>query len=601
MSNPVHGLAATIRSSTESETFDLGGLSSTTIEGVIRDAFQEPLDAAGSEMIRITLVVGAGKQARQKYDAGALKSVTSALQSSGFAEDRGASCVLECAGLYKLQHDTGKNLKTVVVFPRLRMEKTSGASASDDTGALEESEDDALLTQDSLESKLAVSTLSVFTNMVQSKCPTWSQKKALLQLMDDTILTKMNECDDLLMNGKRLSVAQQSFYDSCREFTDKRQYLQAQLIAHIDRGDLTLSELTHLIEGNDQKLQELKQQGKSTTKAQERHEKLQQITPVEPAKLKHHAALGKLWKQLAPLHHLDETSGRLLSVQETQLLGKKMELMEQIDELEQASRGWLEDDEVFQARVQASRRQFQSQFGIGSNKKKTAITSKNTKSSSGGCGGGGATISSQTKVRVPVSKWVTPTTTESKQQMAQAKKKARLEKGDVFGAMMATDDSDEDDDDHDNNNNEEETDADDEPEPVHTNNMLAPKTPGTDGGAKSSKNKKKNKKKKGGSTSDKNGDKSSGIDASPVIARSSGSGGTSSRKSKNKIDPTNGSDSVQASTSRSLASVALSIVQDYLLPLLLAFVSWFIGLLFGKRATTTTTTSKGSKKKNKQY
>jgi hypothetical protein len=127
--------------------------------------------------------------------------------------------------------------------------------------------------------------------------------------------------------------------------------------------------------------------------------------------------------------------------------------------------------------------------------------------------------------------------------------------------------------------------------------MLAPKAPGTDGGAKSSKNKKKNKKKKGGSTSDKNRDKSSGIDASPVIARS-GSGGTSSRKSKNKTDPTNGSDSVQASTSRSLASVALSIVQDYLLPLLLAFVSWFIGLLFGKRATTTTT-SKGSKKKNK--
>ena len=91
-------------------------------------------------MIRITLVVGAGKLGRQKYDPSALRTVTATLQSVGFVEDRGASCVSDCAGLFKFQHDTGKNLKTVVVFPKLPAEKKKGgdgpAQASSGLGSL---------------------------------------------------------------------------------------------------------------------------------------------------------------------------------------------------------------------------------------------------------------------------------------------------------------------------------------------------------------------------------------------------------------------------------------------------------------------------------
>jgi hypothetical protein len=69
-----HGLAGSIRSSTESETFDLGGLSASTITTVIQHAFHDPFPPLDdeTEMIRITLVVGAGKQDRQKYDLQAL-------------------------------------------------------------------------------------------------------------------------------------------------------------------------------------------------------------------------------------------------------------------------------------------------------------------------------------------------------------------------------------------------------------------------------------------------------------------------------------------------------------------------------------------------
>lgn len=603
---PVHGLALTIRNSTESETFDLGGLPAATIEAVVQDAFQQPLPLlVEGNMIRITLVVGAGKQARQKYDAQALKMVTTSLQSLGFSEDRGASCIVECAGMYKLQHDTGKNLKTVVVFPKVGGGKNKNQSAADGSNTHDEDvvEEGALLTQGSLESKVAISTLNVFTNMVQSKCPTWSQKKALLQLLDDSILAQMKECDELLMTGQLLSASQQSFYESCRELTDKREYLQSQSQAHVDRGDLTKPELEYLQHQNEQRLQELKaaQAGGGSNKktkamiakVQERHDKLHEITPKEPAQLQHHAALGKLWKQLAPLQHLDEHSNRLLSVSDTQLLGKKMELLEQIHDLELASRGWLEDDDIFESRLKASRKQFQSQFGIGSGggaggSKRAAIGGSG---SGGGKASGGASsaISAKTKVRVPISKWVTPTETK---QSAQAKKKARLQKGDVFGAMMAADDDDSSSDDDDGEDDdggdeeEEEQGPGDKKEQGHAKNEgpVAISNEAKSGG----KAKKKNKKKKGSSGGVKT------IEDEAITERPSQE---VSNKNKTKATKASSSSSKAENKADSNSTVVLatlhSMLFDYLVPFFLAAIAWLVGLLFGK--------PKSKNKKAKQH
>ena len=117
-SSSASGLALSIRNAEESETFDLGGQNVSTITNTIQAAFAKPLPLK-DKMIRITFVTGAGKQARQKYDEGAARAVTSTLRDLGYEEDRAASCVVECAGTFKLQHDTGKNLKTVVVFPKI--------------------------------------------------------------------------------------------------------------------------------------------------------------------------------------------------------------------------------------------------------------------------------------------------------------------------------------------------------------------------------------------------------------------------------------------------------------------------------------------------
>jgi hypothetical protein len=542
-----HGLAATIQSSTESETFDLGGLGADTIQTVMRDAFGHAFDV--QEMIRLTFIVGAGKQGRQKYDAGALKVVTSTLASLNFTEERGASCVNECAGMYKFQHDTGKNLKTVVVFPKLSL--SALANNNDDGNDTSAASSPSIFPTNSMEYKIAVSSMAVFKNMVQVKCPTWSQKKALLSLMDSDIIAQVTECDDLMMRGQPLSDVQQSFYDACSELSDKRSLVQQELHAHIDRGDLTELELDLLQSQVKEKINDLKSQNKTKSyisaheKAVERQKTLQSITPHHaPSKLRHHAALGKAWKQLQAVQHLDEHSGKLLSLQDTQLLGQKMDILEQIGELESSSRGWLEEDDVFQARLHACRKEFQTKFGIGKGggsawgKKNKALGTKSS---------GPSAISSNTKVRVPITKWVTPQETKSK---ASAKKKARMTKGDVFGAMMAAESDDSEDDDDDDVPVETQDRTAEVKAPVSKpQSQEAAKTKNTTTVSSSKKNKKKNKK-----------NSKAKAEEGAIVG-----------------EETNNKEEVEVVEATALTT-AVSLVQT----LVVAILGWFIALLFGK-------------------
>ena len=86
------GLAKALRSATSSEQFDLGGHAPAAAEALIARAFSAPLEL--DEMVRLSLVVGAGKGGRQKYDEKLPRAVAKALGELGFAEDNGASCEL---------------------------------------------------------------------------------------------------------------------------------------------------------------------------------------------------------------------------------------------------------------------------------------------------------------------------------------------------------------------------------------------------------------------------------------------------------------------------------------------------------------------------
>jgi hypothetical protein len=304
-------------------------------------------------MIRITFVTGAGKLGRQKYDADAAKAVTSALRELGFEDDRGASCVKECAGSFKLQHDTGKNLKTVVVFPIIVAEEAVADTGDGDPSA---SSTASMFQKGSPQEMMALSSKSVFESMVKSRCPSWSQKKGCIAVLTE-IKTTVGEMERKLLTGTPLTDPEQSFYDSVSSnaLDEKGEHVKTLMHQQVDDGLLTSKEKTQLVSQVQERLEtlskdltEAEKENKAKKveklkdvmkKAEARKEKLSKITPKGPHRLKHEAEIFKLRAELQPLLDLEEGSkGRLLSVKETQTLARKDEILDEIAELEVC--GW---------------------------------------------------------------------------------------------------------------------------------------------------------------------------------------------------------------------------------------------------------------------
>jgi hypothetical protein len=424
----------------ESETFDLAGSTVSTIEHAIRDAFAQPFPL--HEMIRLTFVTGAGKLGRAKYDENAARAVTSTLRDLGYEEDRGASAVLECAGTFKLQHDTGKNLKTVVVFPKVTstggLERDGGnVSGNNELGVV------SMIAADSIEQKLAQATMNTFPRMMESKCETWSQKRGCSAALT-TLKSLAESLDSKLMNGKPLTDPEQEYYNSVSltSLEDKLTCVRELMAKQVDSGHITIEEKKQLLEQVTDRLETLGEEiaeaeanGKAKRvenlkaqqlKAKERQTKIQSLSTIPPPKLKHDDAIMKLRKEQLPLLEIEQAAkGRLLTLKESLTLARKDEILNEIQELELSSRNWFESDETFQTRVKASQMNCEKQLKQMANKKKAAPKAGSSNASS---------TSASSKWVVPGAKkssaWTKPVT------------KSIPTGGGLFAAMMNDSDSD---------------------------------------------------------------------------------------------------------------------------------------------------------------
>jgi hypothetical protein len=438
-------MAAAIRGAVESETFDLAGQTPPTITNTIQDAFQEPLPL--DDMIRITFITGAGKLGRQKYDDGAAKAVTSALISCGFVEDRGASAVRECAGSFKMQHDTGKNLKTVVVFPQIRDSNLSEDAKEGDAVKVSSFSGSYLLPPGSPEEIIALSPIKVFDDLVNKRCPSWSQKKGCDAAIAD-IQKVVLDIEHRLLQGTQLSDQEQDLYDavSLESLETKHNKVRDLMHEQVEKGNITdrekqqlLSQVVERLEIVTEELASAEADNKpkkadklrqNEAKLKARKDMLSKISPLAPEPLKHQNEIVELRKELVPLLRLEEgTKGRLLSVKETQHLARKDEILEDIAQLEKDSRGWFEDDDSFATRVEISRKASKSSDGKPRASPKTKAT--------------GATTM---KPKSATNAWVStsaPRARTSKPVAASKSKPNASNVGGVFAAMML-DDSDSD-------------------------------------------------------------------------------------------------------------------------------------------------------------
>ena len=566
-------------------------------------------------MIRLTLIVGAGKLGRQKYDPNATKAVTQSLSQCSFSEDRGASAVIECAGSYKLQHDTGKNLKTVVVFPLLSIGSNNKNSSNPLSSSSNTDDGLPIFEKDSVSYKVAVSSTTVFQNMLQHKCPTWSEKRTLLHdVITDEIETQMKECENQLVSGKPLSKSQEDFYNNlCVAIDEKKELVKDAMHKQVfESHDLTMDEMEFLLGHVQDRINELESSSNKAAasvglkKAKERQKHLQTVSaflkPKPLPQLKHHAKLAKLWKQAAPLMSLhfqrqNQSGTKLMSPADTKKLGQLDEILDKIHELEVDSQGWFESDDIFEQRLQSSRREFQSKFGASAGDKSrskgsssSSILSSSSSKKPAAASGGSGFISA----KVPHSRggrnnnaWMSAA---DKKAQAIQNKKNRMKKGDVFGAMMAASDDDDDDDSEDDNDDISDADIQEERDlalsskisPSSTtrgskNEMLGSNSDPKNGG------KKKKKNKKGGA----NRTRGKGIIAADdddkfldAAVRKNQQDDASNKKSK-KISGGNADSRTASGNMMRALTFIFTIVRDHLWPLAVAILTWIIGTLFG--------------------
>ena len=289
-------------------------------------------------------MTGAGKLARQKYDDGAAKAVTGTLRDLGYEDDQSGG-----AGTFKLQHDTGKNLKTVVVYPKVATALDKGVSG---VSLQDSGQQETLLDSTSPHYKLAYSSMNVFEKMVGSKCQTWSQKKACIGAIDE-VKKVAQDVDSKLLSGTPLSDAEQDFYDavSLSALEEKQAVLKEMMHKQVDEGKITSQERKVLLEQVNESLDTLSKEigdaekgGKAKRvqnltvgkeKALARREKLEKLSPKAPPPLKNQAEIAKLRSEMQPLEEIEaKAKGRLLSIKETQAVSRKEEVLEEISELE---------------------------------------------------------------------------------------------------------------------------------------------------------------------------------------------------------------------------------------------------------------------------
>lgn len=401
-----------------------------------------------------------------------MQVVTRVLKNEcGFAEDRGGSCTRESAGTFKTQHDTGKNVFTVVVFPKV---EEDGGGTRD--GEEENSSGDNRtrqyplelpLTEGTPEHTVLLASEDTFRNMVDSSssssssgiCPSWTEKKTCQQLLQNALDT-LRIMDELLLRGTPLSDPDQEFYDAVGgtpAVQSKHDHLKRCMQGHVEEGKLTPSERQKLLQQVEERIHHLHDEWQKAL-SQSREKKAQVLklqlekaktrqsaieahparSPLELYPLKYQSQIQSLRKKLQPLKKLEQSAkGRLLTVKETKELSAIDEIEEEIREWERKSRGWFEGEEEFETRVELARAKFASS---------SSSSAKGGKSS----GNGSAAKTTGKKGNAGMTtNWLTPGGLAAKQaalgkKAAASKTKKTNGGGGVFAAMMLDSDSDSD-------------------------------------------------------------------------------------------------------------------------------------------------------------
>mmetsp|Transcript_1309 Transcript_1309/g.2184 ORF Transcript_1309/g.2184 Transcript_1309/m.2184 type:complete len:405 (-) Transcript_1309:229-1443(-) len=345
-------LAKELRAATSSEDFDLAGYGANGITDLMAAAFKDPIPS--EKMLGFRFTVGGGKKVRQKYGDDMPKYCRDALRAIGYEEDRGASAVLACQGMFKYQHDTDKDLKFIHVFPKIDVEAAKAAKpAADDDD--EEITVAGMKIEDLPPSHLCtIISRSTFQQLLNKQCPSFSQKKALLKAMKE-MAHRIEHMEKKMAEMQQLSAEEEEIYSSQQELPEKLADLEKQLQDMMKNGNLTKAEIERMVKDFEEKkgqlegmIQQSKDAGKKTQKLEEnlqvldtQIQSLKSATPVVHRR-KEDREILTLRKQLRDLKTIEE-SKQLVSLEDMKKLNAKPQIMARLEELEAERKGWFDE------------------------------------------------------------------------------------------------------------------------------------------------------------------------------------------------------------------------------------------------------------------
>lgn len=345
------GLAGEIRRATESEQFDLANYTEARVRDLIKATFSTPLDAP-TTMVRFTFVVGGGKLVRAKYNDDLPKWTMTALRELvNYKDDKSAAETFDSQGSYKYQHDTGANLKYVIVYPQVTCAAAATAATSSSAATGSSTAPTAMDTT-SPEYLVMTASLSTMQDMVRAKVTSWRQKKKLLKVLQEQI-ENFNSISTKLMSGKPIDATEQAVYDAnCGEDAEKVAWLQNEIKNMVAHGILTASEKAELLETISSNIATVAAEGGGGASAaasanpklvalQTRKANIEKITPISHP-LRYADDIIKLRVRLLALLAL-EARGRTnsLTLADLKLLEEKPDVAANIERYEAASKGWF--------------------------------------------------------------------------------------------------------------------------------------------------------------------------------------------------------------------------------------------------------------------
>lgn len=374
------GMAGEIRSSIESDQFDLAGYSESRVTDLISQAFGNgPLEAPTS-MVRFTFVVGGGKLVRSKYTEELPKWMNAALRDCGYEYDNSAAETLDSQGYFKQQHDTGKNLIYIIVYPKITWRPESEKAAAEEEGELIDSSSPDYI--------VVAATLDVFQDIVDRKLEFWRQRKQCLMILQEA-KAEFDAIEAKMVGGKPLDPVEQAKYEAnSGEDNEKISYLQNEIKAMVDEGELLAAEKLEVLSNMGKNLREAEEAGqaKRVETISSRKAALEKIQPLEP-RLRLGEKIQKFRLKLLSLKTLEEKQKSMsLTMADLQALGEKGEIEDSIEELERKSRCWFETDEDFAERCAYEIKLAEKAFAkkkpsLGATKKGTGLGSGGKKSS----------------------------------------------------------------------------------------------------------------------------------------------------------------------------------------------------------------------------